>query len=232
MRIVTSRHANTRILYDAERAPQIGPDWFTPEFWHQKAQVTGEAPGRGASVFIEAAPNEHWVLRPYRRGGLIGRFNDDRYAWLGAERSRAFREFRLTARLRNAGLPVPAPVGGCLWPKGCTYQAALITVGIPEARPLADVLPTEAATPQLLSRVGAMIRQFHELGLDHVDLNARNILLDAVDSPWLIDLDRCRIRGKGGFKKRNLERLKRSFDKFAPDRARRHHTALLSGYNA
>ena len=32
-------------------------------------------------------------------------------------------------------------------------------------------------------RVGAMIKRFHQAGLDHVDLNARNILVDEAGNP-------------------------------------------------
>ena len=68
--------------------------------------MTGQAPGRGQSLFLEVGDRQ-WVLRPYRRGGLVARLSTSRYLWTGLERSRAFREVRLTARLYQAGLPVP-----------------------------------------------------------------------------------------------------------------------------
>jgi 3-deoxy-D-manno-octulosonic acid kinase len=59
-----------------------------------------------------------------------------------------------------------------------------------------------------------MIKRFHQAGLDHVDLNARNILVDPHGKPWLIDLDRCRLRAAGKWQEANLSRLARSIQKF------------------
>ena len=72
----------------------------------------------------------------------------------------------------------------------------------------------DQADEALLHRVGGMIRRFHQAGLDHVDLNARNILVDPSGAPWLIDLDRCRLRAAGEWQEGNLARLERSLGKF------------------
>lgn len=230
MRLTRFQRGRVFILYDAHSVcdayggPQIGPETFTPEFWRGRQAVTGEAPGRGASLFIEAG-GEHWVLRPYRRGGLAARFSESRYLWLGAERSRAFRELRLTARLYDQGLPVPRPVGACVWRHGLTYEAALITVRLPDTQALAERL--ERADDGLLTRVGATIRRFHDAGLDHVDLNARNLLVDTDERLWLIDLDRCRLRRPGAWREANLERLERSLAKFGAAHAM---AAIRRGY--
>ncbi|MBW5800359.1 3-deoxy-D-manno-octulosonic acid kinase [Halomonas elongata] len=217
MRLATYRTGKIGILYDADSlcdadgAPQIGPHLFDPEYWRQAGKVVGEAPGRGASLFI-AAGDEQWVLRPYRRGGLIARISTERYLWCGAERSRAFREMRLTAHLHALGLPVPRPVAAGVTRHGLTYEAGLITVRLPDARALAECL--SEADEALLHRVGHTIRRFHDAGLDHVDLNARNLLVDPEGAIWLIDLDRCRLRTPGGWQDANLERLARSLAKF------------------
>ncbi|MGM0648706.1 MAG: lipopolysaccharide kinase InaA family protein, partial [Bacteroidota bacterium] len=63
--------------------------------------------------------------------------------------------------------------------------------------------------------------------LDHVDLNARNILIDPQHKPWLIDLDRCRLRRPGGWQNANLNRLERSLHKFNPSVS---VTPVLKGY--
>ncbi len=171
----------------------------------------GEAPGRGSSLFLDAGP-EQWVLRPYRRGGLAAKLSENRYLWTGLERTRAFRELRLTAELFARGLPVPRPVAAGVERHGPTYSAALITVRLPGARSLVDCL--NDAAPALLERVGATVRRFHDAGLDHVDLNARNLLVDAQGKVWLIDLDRCRLRSPGQWREANLQRLGRSLAKF------------------
>jgi 3-deoxy-D-manno-octulosonic acid kinase len=72
-----------------------------------------------------------------------------------------------------------------------------------------------------------MIKRFHQAGLDHVDLNARNILIDPHDKPWLIDLDRCRLRSPGKWQKENLARLQRSLMKFE---SKHEYLTILKGY--
>ncbi|WP_031218800.1 3-deoxy-D-manno-octulosonic acid kinase [Halomonas sp. PBN3] len=220
MRLATLRAGKGHILYDADSlcdagaAPQIGPSLLDPAWWQARGRVTGEAPGRGASLFLNAGNGEEWVLRPYRRGGLVARLSERRYLWTGLERTRAFRELRLTAELLDQGLPVPRPVAAGVTRHGLTYEATLITVRLPGARALASLLKNGQADDALLQRVGATIRRFHDAGLDHVDLNVRNLLVDDGGKVWLIDLDRCRLRPHGAWKARNLERLGRSLEKF------------------
>lgn len=219
MRLATYQTGKTYILYDAHSVcdagstPQITPALFDADHWRQTGRILGEAPGRGSSLFLDAG-HEQWVLRPYRRGGLIARVSAARYLWTGLERTRGFRELRLTAHLFTRGLPVPRPVATAVTRHGASYTAALITVRIPGARTLADLLEQGAADNGLLERVGATIRRFHDTGLDHVDLNARNLLVDATDKVWLIDLDRCRLRSPGTWREANLARLERSLPKF------------------
>lgn len=195
--------------------------------------MVGEAPGRGSSLFLQATPTQQWVLRPYRRGGLVAKLSEKRYWWTGAEHTRAFQELRLTAALFEQGLPVPTPVACCVTRYGMTYEAALLTVRIPGARALASLLAAGEADDTLLRQIGAMIKRFHQAGLDHVDLNARNILIDAVGAPWLIDLDRCRLREPGTWHSSNLKRLERSVAKFsAPEQVAAVMGCIQAGYAA
>ncbi|MGO2008938.1 3-deoxy-D-manno-octulosonic acid kinase [Vreelandella alkaliphila] len=206
----------------------LHPELFHQAYWRERNLIVGEAPGRGSSFFLKASDSEQWVLRPYRRGGLIAKLSEKRYLWLGEERTRAFRELRLNAALYDQGLPVPRPVACCVMRYGPTYEAALITVRIPGAQALASLLAAGEAGEALLQRVGAMIKRFHQAGLDHVDLNARNILIDPLGEPWLIDLDRCRLRPPGKWQEHNINRLARSLKKFHC------HSVLsiiLKGYN-
>lgn len=232
MRLIRFQKGKGCILYDvhsvcdATGCPQIGPECFTADYWRALDAVTGEAPGRGASLFVRAS-DEQWVLRPYRRGGLVARFSRSRYLWTGVERSRAFRELRLTAHLHDCGLPVPRPIGACVWRHGIAYEAALLTVRLPGARALAECLPH--ADDALLERVGATVQRFHAAGLDHVDLNARNLLVDSDDKVWLIDLDRCRLRSPGTWREANLARLERSLAKFDASSSM---AAIRQGYAA
>ncbi|MGM0832611.1 3-deoxy-D-manno-octulosonic acid kinase [Halomonas qinghailakensis] len=247
MRLAALRQKNWLILHDSDSvsdaaashqlsqpllptgAPPLHPALFCEAYWRERNLVIGEAPGRGSSLFLKAGDAEQWVLRPYRRGGLIAKLSKKRYLWLGEERTRAFRELRLTATLYDQGLPVPRPVACCVMRYGLTYEAALITVRVPGARALASLLSTHETDEALLQRVGVMIKRFHQVGLDHVDLNARNILIDSNGEPWLIDLDRCRLRPQGNWQEHNIKRLVRSLTKFHC-----HHVlpTILKGYNS
>ncbi|MBB3190102.1 3-deoxy-D-manno-octulosonic acid kinase [Halomonas cerina] len=238
MRLATYRTGKVFILYDADSlcdasgAPQIGPSTFDPDHWRRAGRVIGEAPGRGASLFLAPGPpvaNTEWVLRPYRRGGLVARLSESRYLWTGVERTRAFRELRLTAELFTLDLPVPRPVAAGVTRHGLTYQAALITARILGARALAERLASGEADAGLLREVGRTVRRFHDAGLDHVDLNARNLLIDHEDRVWLIDLDRCRRRRPGPWRQANLDRLARSLAKFEAEPAM---ADIRQGYTA
>lgn len=231
MPIFKIQHANAHILYDAERfcgsavpldAPARVEALFDTSFWEAREGIVASAPGRGESLFVaphelSATSDAEWVLRHYRRGGAIAHVASKRYAWTGVERTRAFREMRLTAGLKERGLAVPAPVGACVWRHQLSYEAAFISVRIPGARPLASLLNEIDTT--VLEQVGRLIRDAHDLGLDHVDLNARNILIDHKGKAFIIDLDRCRLRDQGRWQEANLARLGRSLEKFAPGNA-------------
>lgn len=232
--MATCQTGKTCILYDpdslsdASAAPQIGPSLFDPNHWKAKGAIVGQAPGRGATLFLAVA-GAHWVLRPYCRGGLVAHLSHHSYLWTGLERTRAFREMRLTAELFDTGLPVPRPVAAAVTRHRVTYTAGLITLRIPGARALANLIKNEEADEDLLERVGFTIRRFHDAGLDHVDLNARNLLVDERGKVWLIDLDRCKLRPKGIWQTHNLARLERSLAKFAATDAMQ---AIRKGYAA
>lgn len=235
MSLSTYHHHGTHILYDRahlaqpERYPLPPPGvaWLDPHAWAERGLVIGTAPGRGASQFLDI-DGQQWVLRPYRRGGMAARISQDRYLWLGLERTRAFHEMRLTHQLFELGLPVPSPVAAIVVRDGPTYRAALITERLTNTEALAERL--KRASPELLREVGATIRRFHDAGLDHVDLNARNLLVSANHKIWLIDFDRCRLRPPGPWRQRNLSRLERSLIRFFPTNAESFFTAIVDGY--
>jgi 3-deoxy-D-manno-octulosonic acid kinase len=212
----TYRQDSLLIVYDAEQVQHPRADLFDPGYWDKRGCVTGEAVGRGSAWFIDA-PFGAAVLRRYLRGGMMARISRDRYLFTGWARSRPVAEFRVLERLAAAGLPVPAPLAAGLRRRGLLYTGGLITRRIPGARPLADLLPDRAQDTGLWRRVGACVRRFHDAGLIHADLNARNILVDAEGSVYLIDFDRARIRrGAERRFRRNLVRLHRSLVKVWP----------------
>ena len=144
---------------------------------------------------------------------MVARMMGDRYLWTGAERTRAFAEFRLLAALHVRGLHVPAPVAARYRREGVHYRADLITRQIPDASTLAQLLARDRCDAEIATRVGAALAELHNAGAYHADLNAHNILIDAA-TVWVIDFDRGELRAPArSWRLANLARLQRSLRK-------------------
>ncbi|MFC4727035.1 3-deoxy-D-manno-octulosonic acid kinase [Coralloluteibacterium thermophilus] len=206
------------ILFDPARVRQPAGELFDPAHWGERAEPVGVRGGRGSAWFLHDAGLGEAVLRHYRRGGLPARLVADRYWWHGANRTRSFLEFRLLAELRRLRLPVPAPLAAGYVRSGASYRADIIVERIPGTRSLAE--RQHDADAALWARVGGTLARFHRAGVDHADLNASNILVDAAGEVWLIDFDRGRRRPPAsGWRERNLRRLRRSLLKLRGTRA-------------
>ena len=235
MRVQSWREGPHYVLYDADAMPQPRAALFDPDHWQAQGWLVGNAPGRGAVAFVRSG-SETWALRRYYRGGMVGRWIKQAYLWLGLERTRVWREFKLTAHLHRLGLPVPVPVAAYVSRQGLRYGASLITVRIEDAQPLADYLVAQPLSLAQWSELGATLRRFHEAGVRHDDINARNILRDAKGRFYLIDFDKAQLLPPGRWQKQNLARFKRSLEKFKTNTPGFHFeikdwTALLSGYS-
>lgn len=209
----TIRLDHKDILYDPKRLPAPSADLFCPALLAATSRLIGEAVGRGEAYFLRYREQE-WVLRHYRRGGLVGNILIDQYLGWNPEGSRSWREWRLLAELYALGLPVPRPIAARVSRSGVIYRADLITERIPGGTPLADHLIAGPLAVDIWERMGLSIRHFHDLGVHHADMNARNILLNDRFEPFLIDFDRGSrtlrpVDGRG-----NIGRLRRSLDKF------------------
>jgi 3-deoxy-D-manno-octulosonic acid kinase len=220
MKSVTHQQNSLAIVYDAELMDSPNVDYFSVDFWKSQQALMGEAVGRGSAWFINASFGS-LVLRRYLRGGWAAKISRQSYFFTAVSRSRPFREYHLMARLFELGLPVPRPVAALCEFHGVISTGAILTVRIPSAQTLADVLPGSNETLKLDDHfwrsVGKCIRRFHDAGVWHADLNARNILLDAELKVYLIDFDRARFTpGKPVQGQRNLDRLKRSLVKLWP----------------
>lgn len=225
-----------RVLYDADLIAAPDATFFDHARWRAGGAVLAEASGRGAA-FVFGFGGRVFVLRHYRRGGLVARISADRYLWTGLERTRAWWEWRLLAWMRAEGLPVPRPAAARVRRHGGCYRADLVTLYIHGAVPLADVLARRALSDAEWRSVGAAIARFHRAHVCHADLNARNILLGEAGEVHLIDFDKARRRDGGPWREANLARLKRSLDKFKAADAGLHFDvadweALVSGYGA
>jgi 3-deoxy-D-manno-octulosonic acid kinase len=227
--------AGGALLADPEFFAHPTPEaLFEPSFWAARGELVAVSAGRGSAWFIATTPHP-WALRHYRRGGCIARFNEDRYMWTAERRVRAFAEWRLLAQLTAQGLPVPKPVAARYRRTGLTYRCDLLTRRIVGAQPLSAELAVRALADATWRSVGAALARVHAAGVDHADLNAHNILLDAADGVSVIDFDRGKLRGPGAWSADNLARLQRSLRKICrdlpPDRfADAAWQALMDGY--
>lgn len=217
------------IVYDADRMQQPTPGLFLRDYWEQQGAIVGQARGRGNALLLDT-PFGAAVLRQYLRGGWPAHVSDDRYLFTGYERARPMREFHMLARLSAMSLPVPSPLAAQCLRDGPFYRGWLLMERIPDAPTLVDLLEE---IPWL--RVGAAIRHFHDAGVVHADLNARNVLVGRNGVVHLVDFDRARISvGDSAAFQANLRRLKRSLNKCWPaDSAARLQAGwneLLDGY--
>jgi 3-deoxy-D-manno-octulosonic acid kinase len=208
------RVGSRTILFDSGLVKDAFNEWFEPRYWRERHCIRGAATGRGSTVFVEH-DEQIWVLRHYHRGGMMSRFVDDRYFWIGREATRAFREWRLLSTLYASGLPVPRPIAARVWRHGFAYTGDILTVYLDETRSIEDLLRSGESLNELWPVVGGVLRRFHDQGADHSDLNVRNILVDAHERVFLVDFDKSSLRKPGPWRQRNLDRLQRSLRKTA-----------------
>jgi 3-deoxy-D-manno-octulosonic acid kinase len=229
-----ARGAGGAMLYDASRLHHPHVSVFDPAHWQAQGALETARGGRGTVAFVRASEDQRWVLRHYRRGGLIARLSADLYVWTGADRTRSFREWRLLRQLRAWGLPVPTPVAAGYQRAGLGYRADLITVELPVRRTLTQALQQAPLPLETWHAVGQCVAALHARGVQHADLNAHNLLVGASNDIYVLDFDRSRIRARGTWEQAVLARLRRSLlkvtaglpgDRFTDP----HWRALLSG---
>lgn len=198
----------------ARRAVAEGGTLFGHAAAHPDARVLR---GRGRLYSIPG-PDGRWVVRHYRRGGAMARLLDDRYLRLGTPRP--LRELRASRALRARDIATPEVLAAAVYPAGAFYRADLATREVPDSRDLAEaafgpdpLAPLERAAAWRAA--GRLVRELHDAGVIHPDLNLKNILLEWTirpPRPHVLDLDRCRVvdRLPGWRRRRMLRRLARS----------------------
>lgn len=208
------RSGRHTMLASASLGETAEPKWFDASEWQRTGAVALETSGRG-DVLIVARGSDKWVLRHYHRGGLVARFVADHYVWLGVERTRAFREWRLLRGLRDAGLAVPNPVAAHVYRTGAIYTADIITSYLPNTRKLSWFIAQGHVPADCWRRIGRLVRSVHDHGVDHPDVTAHNILLDDRGEVFLVDFDNALRKPAGHWRRLGVERLQRSLRKVA-----------------
>ncbi len=179
------------------------------------AESTGSALGGGRGGTSRIA-TEHGdiVLRRARRGGAM--------RWLGETyfglRPRPLREFAVLLRARRRGLSVPDPVAAMAERRfGIAYRGLLLMRDL-GGTPLSALIGTEAPA-NLMPLLARALRELHDAGLSHPDLNLGNVLV--IERSYerriaFVDLDRARLRSRPlglSARRRCLRRLRRSASK-------------------
>jgi 3-deoxy-D-manno-octulosonic acid kinase len=206
------RERASAMLIHPDYEGRVTEDWFNAASWGDQARPVSSG-GRGGAWFLQAG-QDRLVLREYRRGGLVAKVSSAAYLYTRESEVRSFAEFRLLNQLVALGLPVPCPVAA--WYRKLSpiqYRAAIIIEQLEGTTPLADVFQT--LTSDAWAALGATIRQFHDAGVRHADLNCFNVLVRGADY-FLIDFDKGSIRqsdSNSGWKDQNLSRLHRSLVK-------------------
>ncbi len=227
------RDGDRYILYDADRVLHPEDIPFNHRDEVPREPVVGAGRGGAWRVRVNGTVA---ALREYRRGGFVSRLLRSSYLWTGLERTRAFHEWRLTAKLRADGLPVPAPLAARVVRTAWWYRAEILTEWLPDTRSLVTYLGESEPEPAFWRNIGATLRRFHRAGAFHADLNAHNILIDGGGRVFVIDFDRGSIRDPAGrWTRANLARLRHSLEKVHATGAALYYTrdgwdALLDGY--
>jgi 3-deoxy-D-manno-octulosonic acid kinase len=208
------RTKNGAILYDKAIINQISAERFAAEGWPHAEILTGtlRSGGRGNTMFVGNVPKQ-FVLRHYMRGGLVGKLIRDSYVFSGEDLTRSFMEWRLLDKLASNNMNVPRPAAARFCRRGTFYTADNITFRIPDVLTLYEYNATEERKEEFWKSLGKDIREFHEAGVYHADMNAYNIQVDKDGDIWMLDFDKGALRPPGPWQQETLSRLHRSLIK-------------------
>ena len=161
------------------------------------------------------------VIRQYSHGGWLQPINRDLYLF----GSRSFQELTLTEEIRSCDIPTIQPIGAIhqlVFPP--FYKAYFLSLEVPDAKDLVQYFWEIGARSssentvfkrRIIRSAGLLLREFHQSGFFHGDLQLKNILV-AGDQLFLIDFDRSFRKRTLSIRERmkNLLRLNRSVEKW------------------
>ena len=190
------------------------------------AEASGVTPfqGRGRLTSIVLPDGASALVRSYRRGGMVRYLTRDLFCtWP----PRPFVELAATEHARHRSICTLEVVAACVertW--GPFYRGWFVTRELTGSKDLWETLRgenyTAAEKTALLKAVAGRIRWMHLQGVDHPDLNLKNLLVRKEGTEiqiYIIDFDKARLSStpvSGRNAGRNLERLYRSARKLDP----------------
>jgi 3-deoxy-D-manno-octulosonic acid kinase len=190
-------------------------------FLKKSRQASHYVKGRTLHPSLPLEGEKRMVLRQYSHGGMLRALTGNLYLF-GA---RSFQELALTEEIRSSGIPTVSSLGAIhhriFFP---FYQAYFLSIEVPHAIDLIQFFQETVAMPssetlslkrKTIRSAGLLIRQFHQAGFFHGDLQLKNILV-AGDQLLLIDFDRSYRKPVLSVQERikNLLRLNRSVEKW------------------
>jgi tRNA A-37 threonylcarbamoyl transferase component Bud32 len=190
-------------------------------FLKKSSQISHYLKGRTLHPSIPLEDGKRMVFRQYSHGGLLRSITRDLYLF----GSRSFQELALTQEILSCGIPTIQPIGAIhrsIFP--IFYKAYFLSLEVPRAKDLIQYFKEMVAPPsrenlslkrKIIRSAGLLIRQFHQAGFFHGDLQLKNILV-AGDQLLLIDFDRSYRKPALSIQERmkNLLRLNRSVEKW------------------
>lgn len=147
--------------------------------------------GRAQVVRTELEGLGQVVIKYYKRGGFISRFNKDVYLRRGVPRSG--HEFKMLQKVRQLGVSSPEPL---VWAirGGLFYKAFLITRNIGNHRSLVDVcLEDPGQGVPFLEKAAKQACLLIQNRIHHVDFHPGNVLVDNHGTVYIIDFDKAKI---------------------------------------
>ncbi len=145
------------------------------------------------------------VVRPYRRGGLLGHLVRRTYLQGG----RFAQEFQVHRHLWEAGFPTVMPLGYLRRRVGLGWQGLYLTRLQPEVLPW----PRCFHTPGVGAQVARLMHWLCRWQLWSPDLNATNVMVESPDLVYLLDWDRAMWDLSTDLEDRYLKRMNRSLVK-------------------
>lgn len=206
--------SHINFLYSKEQELSSLTSLFDESWIYKYCTNIKKRGGRGSTLLFTHPNGQGCVLRHYFRGGFIGKIIKDIFFLFEKHAHRSFDEYNLLLWMRSNGLQVPKPIIAREQKYFGFLKQDIVIEEIFGSNDLAHIIDKRALTDLELKNIGLSIKKMFDLGVDHTDLNIRNILLDDKGLVYLIDFDKC-FRCELSLKRKQeiLERLLRSFNK-------------------
>lgn len=145
--------------------------------------------GRGSLQFLDGISEKHVAIKPYLRGGLIGKVN--RRYYLERGKSRAAKEYELLIKLSDTEVVTPTPLG--IIESGRFLRSCwLLMETIPHDHTLATAPLSKKERNTIFAKLAPQMNTLLDLEIYHVDLHPGNIIVTREGHPVLIDFDKAR----------------------------------------